>query len=75
MTDMLLDYLLGGGSHLAKISSVLEWLENSNDVEDDELVAMMDAYGLSYEVKAFTRIDRKTDMCRYLVPIETRSSH
>lgn len=73
MTDMLLDYLLGGGSHLAKISTVLEWLENSNDVENDELVVMMDAYGWSHEVKASTMIDRKTDMCRYMVPTATRS--
>lgn len=33
---------------MAKISTVLEWLENSNDVEDDELVVMMDAYGWCY---------------------------
>lgn len=39
------DYLLGGGSHLAKISSVLEWLEKSEDAGDDDLVVMMDAYG------------------------------
>ena len=39
------DYLLGGGSHLAKVSAVLEWLEKSNDAGDDDLVVMMDAYG------------------------------
>jgi hypothetical protein len=38
------DYLLGGGSHLAKISAVLDWLEKS-DAADNELVVMMDAYG------------------------------
>lgn len=42
--DTATDYLLGGGSHLAKISAVLDWLENS-DAADNELVVMMDAYG------------------------------
>jgi hypothetical protein len=45
MADISIDYLLGGGSHLAKISAVLEWLEASNDAGDDDLVVMMDAYG------------------------------
>lgn len=45
MADLLTGYLLGGGSHLAKISAVLEWLEASNDAGDDDLVVMMDAYG------------------------------
>lgn len=40
------DYLLGGGSHLAKISAVLDWLEKSH-AADNELVVMMDAYGWS----------------------------
>lgn len=39
------DHLLGRGSHIAKISRVLEWLDNSPDVKGDELVLMMDAYG------------------------------
>lgn len=43
--DAVQDYLLGGGSHLAKISAVLEWLEKSTDAGDDDLVVMMDAYG------------------------------
>lgn len=43
--NIITDYLLGGGSHLAKISSVLEWLEKSEDAGDDDLVVMMDAYG------------------------------
>lgn len=44
--DSATDYLLGGGSHLAKISAVLDWLEES-DAADNELVVMMDAYGWS----------------------------
>jgi hypothetical protein len=44
--DTVPDYLLGGGSHLAKISAVLDWLEKS-DAADNELVVMMDAYGWS----------------------------
>lgn len=45
VTDPATDYLLGGGSHLAKISAVLDWLEKSNDAADNDLVVMMDAYG------------------------------
>ncbi len=37
--------MLGGGSHLAKISAVLKWLEETTDAADDDLVVMMDAYG------------------------------
>ena len=43
-SDSATDYLLGGGSHLAKISAVLDWLEKS-DAADNELIVMMDAYG------------------------------
>jgi hypothetical protein len=46
VADGVIDYLLGGGSHLAKISAVLDWLEKSNDAADNDLVVMMDAYGL-----------------------------
>jgi hypothetical protein len=45
VADVVTDYLLGGGSHLAKISAVLDWLEKSNDAADNDLVVMMDAYG------------------------------
>ena len=44
LSDTVIDYLLGGGSHLAKISAVLDWLEKS-DGADNDLVVMMDAYG------------------------------
>jgi hypothetical protein len=40
-------HLLGGGSHVAKVYGVLEYLEGLNDSHDDELVLMMDAYGVS----------------------------
>ena len=38
-------HLLGGGSHVAKISGVLEYLEALDQTKDEELVLMMDAYG------------------------------
>ncbi len=38
-------HLLGGGSHLAKISRVLEYMEKMPTSMDDELIIMMDAYG------------------------------
>jgi len=38
-------YLLGGGSHVAKITKVLEYLEAMPSSQDNELVLMMDAYG------------------------------
>jgi hypothetical protein len=44
LSDNATDYLLGGGSHLAKISAVLDWLEKS-EAADNDLVVMMDAYG------------------------------
>ena len=44
LSDTVIDYLLGGGSHLAKISAVLDWLEKS-EAADNDLIVMMDAYG------------------------------
>lgn len=38
-------HLLGGGSHVAKISRVLEYLEKMPESMDHELIFMMDAYG------------------------------
>ncbi|TLD05621.1 hypothetical protein E2P81_ATG10445 [Venturia nashicola] len=40
-----IDYLLGGGSHLAKVSTVLDWLNEPSNGADNDLVVMMDAYG------------------------------
>ncbi|KAK5174226.1 uncharacterized protein LTR77_001306 [Saxophila tyrrhenica] len=37
--------LLGGGSHIAKITGVLEWLQAQDASRDNDLVLMMDAYG------------------------------
>jgi hypothetical protein len=44
-------HLLGGGSHVAKVYGVLEYLESLDSSKDNELVLMMDAYGAfdSYE--------------------------
>lgn len=47
--DIAADYLLGGGSHLAKVSTVLDWLNEPSNGADNELVVMMDAYGRSLE--------------------------
>lgn len=39
--------LLGGGSHVAKITGVLEWLNALAPSAENDLVLMMDAYGAS----------------------------
>lgn len=44
--------LLGGGSHVAKISGVLDYLESMEESEEDDIVMMMDAYG-AWEELAF----------------------
>lgn len=41
------DGLLAGGSHKAKISETLKYLEGMDSSQDEDLVLMMDAYGLS----------------------------
>lgn len=52
------DYLLGGGSHLAKISAVLKWLEETADAADDDLVVMMDAYDIWFQLRPEVLIER-----------------
>lgn len=47
IANMLADGLLAGGSHKAKISETLKYLESMDPSQDDDLVMMMDAYGLS----------------------------
>lgn len=37
--------LLGWGTHVGKITGVLEYLESLDSSKDNELVLMMDAYG------------------------------
>lgn len=39
-------HLLGGGSHVAKISGVLEYLQALEPASDNDLVLMMDAYDI-----------------------------
>lgn len=51
-------YLLGGGSHVAKISNVLEYLESMNPEQDDDLVLMMDAFDIWFQLPPETLIDR-----------------
>ena len=43
--DFSKDGLLGGGSHVAKITGVLKYLQSVDASKDDELVVMIDAYG------------------------------
>lgn len=42
------DNTLGGGSHIAKIFGVLEYLDGMAPSTDDELIMMMDAYGTDF---------------------------
>lgn len=64
--------LLGGGSHVAKISGVLDYLESMDRADDNDLVMMMDAYGQStcsgvVNTRPLTHL-----LIRYLVPAEAR---
>ena len=54
--------LLGGGSHVGKITGVLQYLESLDSSADSDLVLMMDSYGLLLfplldEIKAHTVAD------------------
>lgn len=51
-------YLLGGGSHVAKISKVLEWLESKGPESDNDLVMMMDAFDIWFQLPPETLIER-----------------
>lgn len=42
-----LDNTLGGGSHIAKINGVLEYLDAMDPSTDNDLIFMLDAYGRS----------------------------
>ncbi|KAI0022416.1 hypothetical protein F4780DRAFT_777791 [Xylariomycetidae sp. FL0641] len=52
------DGILGGGSHLAKVSRVLEYLQSLDASQDDELVLMLDAYDIQLQLPASVLIDR-----------------
>ncbi|RYP22673.1 hypothetical protein DL765_001523 [Monosporascus sp. GIB2] len=41
---------LGGGSHMAKVSGVLDYLNSLSSKQDDELVLMMDAYDIHLQL-------------------------
>ncbi|KAI5202924.1 hypothetical protein E4T39_04572 [Aureobasidium subglaciale] len=51
-------YLLAGGSHLAKISRVNEYLESMAPEQDNDLVMMMDAFDIWFQLPPKTLIDR-----------------
>ncbi|KAF2210518.1 hypothetical protein CERZMDRAFT_45579 [Cercospora zeae-maydis SCOH1-5] len=50
--------LLGGGSHVAKISRVLEWLRHLPPDMDSDLVFMMDAYDIWFQLPPEVLVDR-----------------
>ena len=52
------DYLLGGGSHVAKISNVLRWLNNIRPEQEDDLVLMMDAFDIWFQLPVEIFIER-----------------
>ena len=50
--------LWGGGTHLFKISKVLDWLENLGPNHDDDLVLMMDGYDIWFQLRKDLLIER-----------------
>jgi len=52
------EYLLGGGSHLAKVSKVLEYLQSMPSSADEDLVLMMDAFDIWFQLRPETLISR-----------------
>lgn len=52
------NWLLGGGSHLAKISKVVEYLHGLDSSQDDELVLMLDAYDIHLQLPKSTLVSR-----------------
>ncbi|GIZ44101.1 hypothetical protein CKM354_000731000 [Cercospora kikuchii] len=50
--------LLGGGSHVAKISRVLEWLDNLPPETDKDLIFMMDAYDIWFQLPPEVLVER-----------------
>ncbi|KAH7024474.1 uncharacterized protein B0I36DRAFT_376460 [Microdochium trichocladiopsis] len=51
-------WILGGGSHLAKVFRVLEYLQALDPSQDDELVLMLDAYDVHLQLPRSTLISR-----------------
>lgn len=52
------DYLLGAGSHIAKISKVLEYLKGLPKDADEDLILMMDAFDIWFQLKPEVLISR-----------------
>ena len=50
--------LWGGGTHLFKISKVLEWLQNLAPEHDDDLVVMMDGYDIWFQLRKELLLER-----------------
>ncbi|KAL9126942.1 MAG: hypothetical protein Q9217_004082 [Psora testacea] len=50
--------LWGGGTHLFKISKVLEWLQNLSPEHDNDLVMMMDGYDNWFQLRKELLIER-----------------
>ncbi|KAL9078417.1 MAG: hypothetical protein Q9157_002645 [Trypethelium eluteriae] len=56
--------LVDGGSHLAKISGVLEWLDTLRPERDDDLVLMVDGYDVWFQLRPETLIRRYNQINR-----------
>ncbi|KAL9081333.1 MAG: hypothetical protein Q9159_007355 [Coniocarpon cinnabarinum] len=56
--DYTREGILGGGSHLAKVSKVLEYLQSLPPEQDNDLVVMMDAYDIWLQLPKSVLIDR-----------------
>ncbi|EGP83201.1 uncharacterized protein MYCGRDRAFT_111397 [Zymoseptoria tritici IPO323] len=52
------DRLLGGGSHVAKVYGVLKFFEGMNSSTENDLVMMMDAYDIWFQLRPEVLISR-----------------
>lgn len=50
--------ILGGGSHKAKIFRVIDYLDGLDSSQDEDLIMMIDAYDLWFQVPLSTLLDR-----------------
>lgn len=56
--------LVSGGSHIAKISGVFQYLESLLPEQDDDLVLMVDGYDVWFQLRPQTLIQRYFDINR-----------
>lgn len=56
--------LVSGGSHIAKISGVSQYLESLLPEQDDDLVIMVDGYDIWFQLRPQTLIERYFDINR-----------